>query len=276
MDNQKYHISAFIQVRMNSTRLPAKAMCDIDGLPAIERVVESIRPSKFIDDIIITTTVESEDDLIEKLARSKGISFFRGDSKNIVKRFLDAAEKFDSDIIVRITGDCPLVSYEISDYLINSHLKSSADYTAIDFKEVSAGTCPEIISYSALKRLANYDINFDYSEYLTFYFKNNPDIFSINIAAAPQEYKFPEYRLTLDYEEDRQMFNALFKKIREYNLSSSLSNILMVLRKHPEISQLNSHLTLKYRTDKELIKRINEATRINPQDKMASREGNHL
>jgi len=246
---------------MNSARLSGKAMCDIDGLTAIERVVESIRSSKLIDDVIITTTLESEDDVIEKLAINKGITFFRGDNKNIVKRFLDAAEKFNSDIIVRVTGDCPLVSYEISDYLINSHLNKNADYTCIEVEKVPTGTYPEIISYSALKRLAGYKINFDYSEYLTFYFKNNQDIFAVNIAAAPEEYKFPEYRLTLDYEEDKKMFNALFKKIKEYKLSSSLSNILLVLKKHPEIPQLNSHLTLKYRTNKELIKRINEATR---------------
>jgi spore coat polysaccharide biosynthesis protein SpsF (cytidylyltransferase family) len=228
----------------------------------VKRCDSILSGSKFIEDIIITTTIEPEDDAIEKLARSKGISFFRGDSKNIVKRFLDAAEKFNSDIIVRITGDCPLISYEISDYLIDNHLKNRADYTAIDPEQVSAGTYPEIISYSALKRLARYDINFDYSEYLTFYFKNNPDVFLINIASAPQEYRFPEYRLTLDYQEDKEMFNALFKKIREHNLTSSLSNILTVLRKHPEIPQLNSHLTLKYRADKDLIKRINEATKI--------------
>ena len=122
------NIAAFIQVRMNSSRLPGKALLDIDGMTAIERVVESLKSSRLINDIVIVTTTDKSDDPIVHLAEDKGISFFRGDYDNIVKRFLGDEERYSTDIIVRVTGDCPVVSYEIADYLTKKHIEKKADF----------------------------------------------------------------------------------------------------------------------------------------------------
>jgi len=258
----EYNIQALIQVRMGSSRLPGKALCDIDGMTAIERVVESLRPSKYIKGVIITTSTEPEDDSLEELAEAKGIAIFRGDRINILKRFLDASEEYGADIIIRVTGDCPLVSYALSDYMIDRHLKAGADYTATETAKLPVGIYPEVISQKALKKLSTLEMDFDYSEYLSFYFTNNPHIFLIHTAPAPKEYQFPEYRLTLDYPKDLNMFNALYKKLREDGLAVELSNVLKVLKNHPEIAKLNAGLALKYKSDNILIEKIKQATKI--------------
>ena len=103
--NKEQKICALIAVRMKSKRLPKKALVDIDGYTAIERVVNNLKPSKYIDEIILATTTNKEDDAIEELAKKRGLLFFRGNEDNVVKRFIDAAEKFNADIVVRVTGD---------------------------------------------------------------------------------------------------------------------------------------------------------------------------
>lgn len=247
---------------MDSTRLPGKAMREIAGVTAIERVIESLGPSKYLNEIVITTTTEPEDNALETLAREKNLLIYRGDRDNLVKRFLEAGEKFNSDLILRVTGDCPAVSYEIADILIASHIDRSADYTAAETERLPVGVCSEVISFSALKKLNGLNLNFKLSEYLTYYFMNNPGLFSVNVVSAPKEYQFPQYRLTLDYQEDLDMFNRLFYKLKENKLVFSLKNVLSLLNEYPDIAKFNSHLTLKYKTDSELIAKIKEATTI--------------
>lgn len=261
--SKKLKTCALIQVRMSSSRFPGKALCDIDGITTTEHVINSLKMSRKIDEIILATSIDPGDDPLEALAKENNISFFRGYLNNIAKRFLGASQKFNADMIVRITGDCPFVSYELVDLLIDSHLKTNADYSGFETGKLPVGVGSEVFSVKALKRLVQFDMDFDYSEYMTFYFKNNPQVFSISIVSVPNEFQYPEYRLTFDYKEDLKMFNQLSLKIKEKNLARSLSNILLVLKECPEIAKLNSHLTLKYQTDKQLVDKINKATIIN-------------
>lgn len=255
-------ICALIQVRMSSTRLPNKALHEIGGVPAIVRVVESLHRSEYIDKIVLTTTRDPSDDALEMLAKQRGLLFYRGDCENVVKRYFEAGLQFGADVIVRATGDCPVVSSELADLLIRSHLENKADYTATETDKVSVGVFSEVISSSALKSLHERSFDFNYSEYMTYYFKNNPDLFRINIMTAPPEYCFPQYRLTLDHEEDLKMFNRLFQKMEQERLSYNHSNLIKILQKYPEISDLNSHLTLKYKTNIELMEKIRTATTL--------------
>lgn len=261
--NTKPKICALIAVRMKSKRLPKKALVDIEGYTAIERVVNNLKPSKYIDEIILATTKNNEDDPIEELAKNKGLPFFRGDEDNVVKRFIGAAEKFNADIVVRVTGDCPLVSYEIADYLINSHLEKGADYTGNNIDDPPIGTISEIITLSALKKLTTVNVDLNYSEYMTFYFRNNPKFFSINIVPCPKEYCRPNYRMTLDYPEDLEFFRVIFKKFQPGSGAIPLAETISFLDGHPEVVAINKNSPLKWKSDQKLIKEINEATVIN-------------
>lgn len=260
--NKKPKICALIAVRVKSKRLPKKALVDIEGYTAIERVVNNLKPSKYIDETILATTTNKEDDAIEELAKKSGLLFFRGDEDNVVKRFIDAAEKFNADIVVRVTGDCPLVSYEIADYLINSHLEKGADYTGIETDEAPIGTGSEIITFSALKKLTTVNVDLNYSEYMTFYFVNNPDYFSINIVPCPKKYIHPNYRLTLDYLEDLEFFRVIFKKFQPGSGAIPLAKTIAFLDKHPEVVAINKNMPLKWKSDQKLIKKLENVTKI--------------
>ncbi len=255
-------IAAIIAVRMGSKRLPKKAIANIEGYTAIERVVNNLYPSTYIDEIIIATTTSKENDPIEDIAIRKGISIFRGDENNVVKRYIDTAERFNVNTIVRVTGDCPLVSYEIADYLIAKHLEKGAEFTTMDLERSPVGTLSEIIELSALKKLAHQNIDLSYSEYMSFYFKNNPTFFSNNIVPCPDEFISPGLRLTLDYQEDLDLFRHIFKRLNAGKEAIPLVKTISYLKNHPEIAKINKDMPLKWREDTELIKKLKFITLI--------------
>lgn len=259
---KKPRICALIAVRMKSERLSRKALADIDGYTAIERVVNNITPAKRIDKLIICTSTNKQDDPLEKFAKKEKISVFRGSEDNVVQRFIDTAEKFKADIVVRVTGDSPLVSYELADYLIKRHLENGADYTCVEKDTVPIGTYSEIITTSALKKLTTTNADLKYSEYMTCYFVNNPDIFSINLVPVPDErYKRPEYRVTLDFEQDLRLIREIFKHFNVGKKAIPLHKTIAFLDKHPEIVSINKNMPLKWIEDKGLAKKLEKVTK---------------
>ena len=111
----KEKIVATIEARMTSTRLPGKVLLPLAGKPALERLVERLKRSLYIDEIVVATTTNQTDEPIVELCESLGVKYFRGSELDVLKRVLGAAESVRADIIVEITGDCPLMDWRIVD-----------------------------------------------------------------------------------------------------------------------------------------------------------------
>ena len=250
---------------MESNRLPKKALLDLGGCSILERVVINLRASKYIDEVVITTTTSTEDDPIEEFSRQKKIALFRGSENNVLNRYWDAAKLFGADIIVRATGDNPFVSYEIADFLIKNHISNNSDFTGIERDKIPMGVATEIISYSALENIVHQDLNFNYSEYMTFYFTNNPNMFSINILPAPSIFFSinPRARLTVDYFEDLDFSRSLIKLIKPGMEPIPLSHILEVIKEKPELVYKNQDLAIIWKDQTDLVNKLNNLTKIN-------------
>jgi spore coat polysaccharide biosynthesis protein SpsF len=117
-------IVAIIQARMGSSRLPGKILMEIAGVPMLARVVERVRQSETVDEVVVATTVEREDDLVEQFCQDQGYACFRGDNLDVLGRYLYAARVFHADIIVRITADCPLMDPGVIDRTVNAFLEA--------------------------------------------------------------------------------------------------------------------------------------------------------
>lgn len=100
-------INISIEARMTSSRLPGKVLKKIDGVPALEVMYNRIKELPLINDIIVATTVNKEDDPIILWCESKGVSYFRGSENNVYERVLQTHQKYNSDVIIELTGDCP-------------------------------------------------------------------------------------------------------------------------------------------------------------------------
>lgn len=258
-DFKKSNIGVIVAGRMKSSRLKNKAILKINNIPSIELCLLNCLKIRDVSKVILASSTLPEDSLLKNYTLNGKVEFFQGHPDDVILRFLKASEKYDLDVIIRVTADCPIISPEIAEFLLKAHFEKGADYTAP--KDYSVGTNCEIYNVQMLKNIIGLLGNAKHSEYMTWYAQNNADIFKINIVDLPKEY-VRTYRLTLDYEEDLKMFNELFKKLKHLKKEASLTDIFETLDTYPEIPSINNHITLVYRTDKKLIEKLNKLTKI--------------
>ena len=171
-------IVAIVQARMGSTRLPGKALKLITGKAMIEILLSRLSLSKEINKIVVAIPESEDNNLLQLAVESLGFSCYRGSEKDVLNRFYNSAKFVSADVIVRITGDCPLVDSILVDECIREYKNSNVDY----FSNTDPATYPdgldiEVMSFESIKRANNEtDSDFD-REHVTPYIRNS-DSFS--------------------------------------------------------------------------------------------------
>jgi spore coat polysaccharide biosynthesis protein SpsF len=121
---------ATIEARMTSSRLPGKILKGFNRKTALGRLVERARKAKLVDEVVVATTTNPQDDAVESWARKVGISIYRGSEEDVLLRVLEAARFYKADIIVELTGDCPLLDPVLIDQVIDAYLEGDFDYVS--------------------------------------------------------------------------------------------------------------------------------------------------
>jgi len=259
-DIRKALAGVVVVCRLDSKRLPRKALADLNGVPAIKRCLLNTLASQRSAMTILATSEQPEDEELKKHTLGGDVNFFQGSGNDPAQRMLDAADQYGLDFIVRVTGDSPLVSYELIDLLLDSHFRTGADFSYLH--EAPLGAKAEVITKQAIKRLKSMKNTDGYSEYLTLYFKNNPQIFKLNEVTAPEIYRYPNYRLNLDYPEDHKLLQQVFEHLDVGPQALPLLSVLEFLKMNPDIANINASIIPKYVADIELAEHLNEATKI--------------
>jgi N,N'-diacetyllegionaminate synthase len=253
-------VGVIVACRMKSSRLKEKALLPIGDLPSVEFCLRNALKFKGIHKVILATSTEAQDKILERHTFDPKVGFYQGHPEDVMQRYIDVCEAYDLDVVVRITADMPFVDDEICSFLLEEHFKSGAEYTV--GTDAAVGVNLEIFNVSCLKRIKAFFPNAEYSEYMTWYFQNNPDQVRIHKVDLPEIFVRP-YRLTLDYEEDLTLFNEIHEEVLPLaGTEYTLRDVITYLDHHPEIAAINSHLTLKYKTDQALIDLLNEKTKI--------------
>jgi len=153
------------------------------------------------------------------------------------------------------------VSYELIDQLVESHLDSGAEYSYIENAPI--GIKPEIFNTEAIKKLVNNLETEKYSEYLTLYFKNNPEFFQINKLELSDKdvLRYQDARFSLDYQEDYEFLNSIFNKMHTKD-HTKLSQLFDILGSNTQLLTINSHVNPKYVKNKKLVEELNRITKI--------------
>lgn len=258
-DYKSAKIGAIVACRMKSSRLKSKATLEILGKASVERCLESTLKIENLDVVVLATSTLDEDAVLKQYDLNGKVKFWQGDPDDVISRYIGACDAYGIDVIVRITADCPLVSSEIAKVLLDHHFKTGADYTAA--KNYAVGTACEIYNTEALRRVINLLGNANYSEYMTWYLQNNKHIFKVELVDLPQD-MVRDYRLTLDHPEDLDLFCKVYEKLLSSNLEPTLANVFKILDEDKSLANTNSHLSLKYKTDKDLIEHLNKVTKI--------------
>ena len=154
-----------VAVRLKSKRLKNKALLNLFNKPLITQLTERLKKSKLSSDIVWCTSKNKVDDKLEILAKKTNVKIYRGDPKDVMKRFIFAAKKFKANNIVRVTGDNPLTDPQVIDFMIKSHVQKKKDYTSCN--SIPFGARSEVISFKTLKKCHSMLADPNSSEYMT-------------------------------------------------------------------------------------------------------------
>ncbi|MCX6809668.1 MAG: glycosyltransferase family protein [Candidatus Berkelbacteria bacterium] len=248
---------AIIQARMSSTRLPGKVLLDLNGKTVLERVVERVRRSELVDDVVIATTKERADLKIVELAEAIGCKFHRGSTDDVLDRYFQTARKFKPGHIVRITADCPLIDPKIIDLVVSRHLTVGADFTSNTIKlTYPDGLDIEVFTLKALEISAKEATLQSEREHLTQFMRKNPERFrGENVY---HHIDLSKKRWTLDNSEDYELIKKIYKSLHKEGEIFYMNEILDFLKANPDFEKINSHIG----ANEGLIKSLKEDKRI--------------
>jgi spore coat polysaccharide biosynthesis protein SpsF (cytidylyltransferase family) len=226
---------------MGSTRLAGKALLDIEGMNAIERIVQRLRRARGIDRISVATSIEAKDDILEDLAARIGVPCHRGSETDVVGRFLGAARRFEADALLRVTGDCPLVDPALADRLIDRWRAAPDDVDLVT--NIFPATWPdgidlELFPTRVLERVAREASSEKQREWFNVYVMQRPDAF--RIVNLPSERDLMHVRLTLDYPEDLELIRRIYREMHAAGTPDfGTPEILDLLARRPALARIN-------------------------------------
>jgi spore coat polysaccharide biosynthesis protein SpsF len=204
--------TVIIQARMGSTRLPGKVLKFIGNKPLLSYIIESLKLSPVINDIIIATSKNKDNDAIEEYCKKNKIKYFRGSEENVLERFHETALKYPDKYYFRATADNPILDIKNPEVTLNYLAKNNLDYAAV--KKMPIGSIVECFTKEALKKTYIEAKSKKDREHVTLYMKKNEG-FKLGYLEAEQEVMFPNMRLTVDFPKDfkraEKIIKALYK-----------------------------------------------------------------
>jgi len=241
-------IGLIIQARTTSSRLPKKVLKDLpygSGFTVLEQVIRRLKKAKYVEEIIVATTISREDDEITEVSTKEGIRYFRGSPNDVLDRYYHAASEFSLDIVVRITGDCPCIDPQIVDSIIDRHIQNNADYTSNTLKRTYPhGLDVEVFNFEVLEKSFEEAKEALEREHVTPYMYKSGR-FKIQNIETPVELKRPDIRITLDTKEDYALLCAIYDFLYYENPFFGAKEIIDLFYRKPWLKYINENIAQK-------------------------------
>jgi len=225
---------------MTSTRLPGKVMMPINGKINLAIMIDRIKKAKHINNIIVATTINKQDDEIVQWCKKNDIDYFRGSEDNVYERVLQTHQKFNTDIVVELTGDCPLIDPSVIDKAISLYQNSNFDHISTSWN-YPLGMAVQVYSLETLKSVSkNRELEYQDMEHVTPYVYTSGKYTTKHI--EPEEYEILEnLSVTLDTKEDFQVIQNVCKNF--LNFDFTLEDIVSFAKDNPTkvIANQNTH-----------------------------------
>lgn len=239
-------IVAIIEARMTSTRLPGKHLLPAAGKPMISHLVDRLKRVPSLNEIVMATTTNATDDPLVELSSKSGINYFRGNEEDVMGRVLGAAEFIKADIIVGITGDCPLIDPDIVEQAIRVFLHNKCDYLNNgETPSYPEGMNTQVYRIETLRKafaLTNDPLD---HEHVTLYIRNHPEMFFPICLVAPPSLHWPELQITLDERPDYEFLKLLIEYFAPVNPYFTCEDIIRLVRKNPQWLDINCNVRRK-------------------------------
>lgn len=245
---------AMIQARCGSTRLPNKVLKDICGKPALQRMIERVKRSEIVDEVMVVTSIEKNNLPILRLCSDLGVSVGIGSDNDVLDRFYQTAKLLRPEYIIRLTADCPCFDAGLLDLAL-SGMNKDIDYCGMLSESFADGLDLEIIKFKALEETWKDAKHSFEREHVTQYIIRHPERFNLKDFESPIG-NFGGYRWTVDEPEDFEVVTRIYEHFLngEKGDRFDYKDILVYLSDHPEILEINK----KFMRNEGLEKSIKE------------------
>ncbi len=240
-----------ITARLKSTRLPKKIILEVKGKPLIVHMIDRIKRAIHIDKIVICTSINPQDNLLEDIANKEAVYCYRGSENDVLERLLRAANNHGLDYFANITADCPMIDPLLIDKAIEEYEKTNADLVKYDDQNNDVPFNCYVIKVTALKKICELKTETDTECWLN-YFKSSGK-FRIHEIPMENQYKHAALKTSLDYPEDYEFMKKVFNVLYESNKYFSLLDIINLVNNCPDILAINSNPDLLKRWRKHQI-----------------------
>src|SRR3989344_5181005 len=233
----KNKIGCFILSRMTSSRLPGKVLLEIKGKPVIQHIIERAKLVSSADIIVLCTSTEKSDDILELIAKENGIEVFRGSLSDVLERFLGAAQKFGVDYFVVYSGDNIFCDPELMNLGLKQIIVNDLDFIKLpqDLENGGVGYC---ISTRALNKACQLKDSSD-TEYYPKYFTTRKEFKVADLEVDDPIFHNTNVRATIDYPEDIEFAERIFDEFDTDTNNIPLRKILELIKQKPEIGHIN-------------------------------------
>lgn len=241
-------VVATIEARMASTRLPGKVLLESVGKTMLAHLIERLRRVPLLDEVVLATTTNPLDSVLETFAQENHLAYYRGSEDNVMQRVIEAAESVQADIVVEITADCPLIDPEIIEqcialYQANHHM---CDYVSnVILRSYPDGMDVQVYPLAILKHSASVTNHPLHQEHVTMHIVENPALYRHLHLIAPQCMSWPGLGLTLDEPGDYKLISTLMEYFSETNPAFGCREIIAAIKEHPEWYEYNAFVTRK-------------------------------
>lgn len=232
-----------VQARMTSTRLPGKVLKTVLDKPLLEYQIERLRCITAADGIVIATTNNDTDQPIVDFCNRLGVAYFRGSEEDVLARYHGAAVKYNADIIVRITSDCPVIDPAVCSKAITYFINNQHQYDYVRLEQYPRGLDAEIFSFKVLDECFREAIEQPDREHVTPFIYHHPERYRIKHMTCNEDYS--HHRWTVDTPEDFELVKRIIEELYPIKNIFDFVDVLDVLNKNPEWYYINNAVQQK-------------------------------
>jgi spore coat polysaccharide biosynthesis protein SpsF len=238
---------ACIQARMGSSRLPGKMMLPLDGSHVLQHDVRRVTAADSVDEVVVATSDKKQDDIVARYATREGASVFRGSEDDVLGRMYAAAREHDADIVVRVTGDNPLVSPEFIDVSVQELVDCGSDCVSARLERTFPyEITTETFTFDSFETVEAASDQPHQREHVTQYYYENPEEFDLYNVTSEQLFaeaslqNRTDLRLTLDEADDYEVFRQIYEGV-EYDEIVDVADAVHYVDTE-ELAEINKHI----------------------------------
>jgi spore coat polysaccharide biosynthesis protein SpsF (cytidylyltransferase family) len=246
-------ILALVQARTSSTRLPGKVLMSILGKPMFALQLERLKRCTTFNDLVVATSNDASDDALAELCTRAGVSCFRGSLPDVLDRFVNAALPYAPDVVVRLTGDCPLADPTLIDEIVTRFVASDLDYLSnCEPATYPDGLDVEVTRFAALEAAGREAVLPSHREHVLPFIKRQPERFRVGNHVS-SEIDRSRMRWTVDEPEDFEFVKQVYERLYPTNPLFTTQDVLALVAAEPALAQINARYQRNEGSKKSLI-----------------------